>query len=503
MHATRWWQLQDESFFGGHLVEMRVLSSFGRNGLRLRNAMHFVVLLLVSLAAMTYASAETVKPQDQSVKERRIALVVGISAYKNVEGLENPANDAEAMRAKLSDSGFEVFSGVDLTQDDFSKLVAKFRAEAQSATTALIYYSGHGFQFQGQNHLVPADAVLKSRGDIETQTLKLSEIIAGIQSRDRQVLIFLDACRNNPLPPSQRKNDGLSQIVAENNVFVAFATQPGNISYDGHSKLSPFTSAVVEHIGVPGKSISDVMISVRNDVEKLTLGQQTPWDQSSLKKQFYFNEGDAAGDEVAMASPDIVPGSGLSALERSTGIEQSGGLGADLGVSLPGANVIFIPEAPVEIFGDEGLVTNVQDELKRVGCFGGDPDGVWGSTSRDALSKYYKTKKLKLTDTEPTEFHLENLRREESIVCVYVPPKPPKPVVSKYTPNKPDKRSVIERRQPAAKKAIAERPPKVKRTVASNERPRPRPSGGAPAAAPPPAPPKKSLADANLVGGFR
>jgi Caspase domain len=482
---------------------MRVSTSLGGRGWRFRNAIHFAVWLLVTFATVTLAVAQAVKPQNEAPKERRIALVVGISAYKNVEGLENPANDAEAMRAKLSNSGFEVFSGVDLTKDDFSKLVTKFKAEAQNATTALIYYSGHGFQFQGQNHLVPADAVLKSRGDIETQTLKLSEIISGIQSRDRQILIFLDACRNNPLPPSQRKNDGLSQIVADNNVFVAFATQPGNISYDGHSKLSPFTSAVVEHIGIPGKNISDVMISVRNDVEKLTLGQQTPWDQSSLKKQFYFNEADSTRNEVAMAGPDIVPGSGISALERSTTLQQGGGLGAELGASLPGANVIFIPEAPVEIFGDEGLVTNVQDELKRVGCFGGDPDGVWGSTSRDALSKYYKTKKLRLTDTEPTEFHLENLRREESIVCVYVPPKPPKQVITKYAPSKPEKRSVIERRSSAGKKAIAERTSKAKRTVASNERPRPRLSGGAPVAATPPAPPKKSLADANLIGGFR
>jgi hypothetical protein len=460
---------------------------------------------LVSLAAVTLASAQAVKPQSEAPKERRIALVVGISDYKNVEGLENPVNDAEAMRAKLSSSGFEVFSGIDLTKNDFSKLVAKFKAEAQTATTALIYYSGHGFQFQGQNHLVPADAVLKSRGDIETQTLKLSEIIAGIQSRDRQVLIFLDACRNNPLPPSQRKNDGLSQIVADNNVYVAFATQPGNISYDGNSKLSPFTSAVVEHIGIPGKNIYDLMISVRNDVEKMTLGQQTPWEQSSLKKQFYFNEDDSLQSEVATANPEIVPGSEISELQRKTTFQQEGDVIDGPSSPLPVPKVIFVPEAPVEIFGDEDLVTNIQDELKRVGCFGGDPDGVWGSTSRDALSKYFKTKKLKLTGAEPTEFYLENLQREEGIVCVYVPPKPPKQTVTKYAPNKPEKRSVIERRPPVAKKAIAERSSKGKRTVASNERPRTRPraSDAEPAAVAPPAPPKKSLADASLVGGFR
>jgi hypothetical protein len=116
------------------------------------------------------------------------------------------------------------------------------------------------------------------------------------------------------------------------------------------------------------------------------------------------------------------------------------------------------------------------------------------------LSKYYKTKKLRLTDTEPTQFHLENLRREESIVCVYVPPKP---VVTKYAPNKAERRPVIERRQAGDKKSIVERPAKSKKAFASNDRPRPRPQGAAPASAPAPALQKKSLADATIVGGFR
>lgn len=473
-----------------------------KSGLRLRNA---ALVLAAALAAFLALSSIAPSPalalEEAVAKERRIALVIGIGAYKNVEGLENPANDAGVMKDKLTGLGFEVFSGQDLTRAEFVTLITKFKAEALKSSTALVYYSGHGFQFQGQNYLVPADAVLKSRGDIETQTLKLSELISGVQSRERQVLIFLDACRNNPLPPSQRKNDGLSQLVAENNVFVAFATQPGNISYDGHSKLSPFTKAVVDHISVPGKSISDVMISVRNDVEKMTLGQQTPWDQSSLKKQFYFNQADGNSEAVALANPEIVPGSGISALQRSTSIQPGTGLNVELGIStvVPGANVIFIPEAPVEIFGKEDLVSNVQDELKRVGCYGGDPDGVWGTSSRDALIKYYKTKKLKPTDTEPTEFHLGNLQREEGIVCVYVPPKP---VVTKYAPPKQERRPVIERKAPPARKAIAQTPRKERKIVAANDRARPRPTSNA-VPPPPPAPAKKSLADANIVGGFR
>jgi Putative peptidoglycan binding domain len=188
-------------------------------------------------------------------------------------------------------------------------------------------------------------------------------------------------------------------------------------------------------------------------------------------------------------------------LQRSTSIQSGTGLNVELGISatLPGANVIFIPEAPVEIFGKEDLVSNVQDELKRVGCYGGDPDGVWGTSSRDALIKYYKTKKLKPTDTEPTEFHLGNLQGEDAIVCVYVPPKP---AVAKFVPPKQVRRPAVERKAPAVRKAIAEKPRKEPKIAAANDRPRPRAASNT-APPPPPVPPKKSLADANIVGGFR
>jgi Caspase domain len=470
---------------------------FRRAFARLANFAFALVFLIFSLGVPVLGAAEA------GGNDRRIALVIGNSRYAHVETLENPANDAKAIEAKLSALGFEVFAGTDLNLAGFRQLSGKFQAEAKTADTALIYYSGHGFQFQGQNFIVPIDASLRSKQAIETETVRLNDLIANVQSRERQVLVFLDACRNNPLPPGQRRDNGLAQVATDNNVFVAFATQPGNISYDGRSKLSPFTKSLVSHMSGERQSISDLMIAVRNDVEKMTLGQQTPWDQSSLKKQFYFDpdaSGAAPEEKLASLPPGAAAGSEISVLQRSTVIEAPD---AGLGVleAYPSGNVILLPEAPVEIFGKEDLVTAVQGELKRVGCYQGDADGVWSAGSREALSKYYRTKKLKPTDSDPTEFHLNNLQGETGIVCVYVAPKQPVfRAVAKPQAPKRFAEPTAKQRAPAFLNKRNAKP--VKRNIAAAKAPQRKGPRNATADAPA-APKRNSLADANVVGGFR
>ena len=59
---------------------------------------------------------------------------------------------------------------------------------------------------------------------------------------------------------------------------------------DGVGDNSPFTTALLKSVEIPGLSISDMMIRVRNETEAATLGRQVPWDQSNLREQFYFTE---------------------------------------------------------------------------------------------------------------------------------------------------------------------------------------------------------------------
>lgn len=249
-----------------------------------------LVLALAFAWAMVFVGHSFAKGGD--IQGRRVALIVGNSKYKSVYSLKNAVSDSASVSAVLSRLGFEVIEVSDVTKADFETALDKFSAAAEDAEAAVFYYSGHGFQLGGSNFLVPTDAKLNDRKTILKETLRLNDVIKAVQDRNRQTLIFLDACRNNPLPESVRDKsmiDGLAQLEAGTGTFVAFATQPGNITRDGAGDHSPFAAALIEHMETPGISISDMMIRVRNSVEVATLQTQTPWDQSSLRTQFYFS----------------------------------------------------------------------------------------------------------------------------------------------------------------------------------------------------------------------
>ena len=224
----------------------------------------------------------------------RMALVVGNGDYSAAPDLANPVGDAMAVAAALKDLDFKVTLMTDAGGDALWAEMDRFVKDAEDAESVVFYYAGHAFQMSGVNYLVPVSAKLESRDGLAKETWSLDAIIARLQSRSRQTLIFLDACRNDPLPASVRGSgaaaDGLARVQAGVGTFVAFATAPGGVTADAveGSKNSPFTAALLKRIPAKGKSVSDMMIEVRNDVENATLRKQVPWDQSSLREQFYF-----------------------------------------------------------------------------------------------------------------------------------------------------------------------------------------------------------------------
>ena len=109
--------------------------------------------------AVTWSSA--------SQAERRVALVIGNGAYKNVPKLPNPPKDAKAMAGLLRNLGFDVVTGTDLTQAAMTDSLRKFASDADNADVALFFYAGHGLQLEGKNYLLPIDANLKSELDVK------------------------------------------------------------------------------------------------------------------------------------------------------------------------------------------------------------------------------------------------------------------------------------------------------------------------------------------------
>lgn len=224
----------------------------------------------------------------------RVAFVVGNADYDVAPDLANAANDATAIADALKRLDFKVTLMTNAGGKSLWEELDRFIADAEGADSAVFYYSGHAFQMSGVNYLVPVTAKLDGRDSAKAEAWSLDAVIARLQSRSRQTLIFLDACRNDPLPASVRGSgasaDGLARVQTGVGTFVAFSTEPGGVTVDAvaDAKNSPFTTALLNHIETEGISVSDMMIEVRNDVENATLRKQVPWDQSSLREQFYF-----------------------------------------------------------------------------------------------------------------------------------------------------------------------------------------------------------------------
>ena len=183
----------------------------------------------------------------------------------------------------------------------------------------MLFYAGHGLQVTGHNYLVPVDAALASERDLDFEAVSLDFVLRQMEvgREGKTSIVFLDACRNNPLSRNLARSmgtrsaavgQGLAEVQTGVGTFIAYSTQPGNVALDGAGRNSPFTQALAAHVVEPGKNLTAIMIEVRNDVLKATEGRQVPWDHSALTSDFFF-QGEpqaAAGPALPAAEQEIV-----------------------------------------------------------------------------------------------------------------------------------------------------------------------------------------------------
>lgn len=290
-------------------------AAVGADDVGRRLARSIWLLLPLLAAAMMFASAAGAATTDGS--ERRVALVIGNSAYQFTPHLPNPTNDAEAMAAALQRLGFEVSKGIDLDRAETELIIREFTKKLPGADVALLFYAGHGMQVARQNYLIPVDAQLADETDLHFEATDLNLVLNLMEREPRVNLVFLDACRDNPLSQKLARSmgstrstaigRGLALVNAQDGSFIAFATQPDNVALDGDGNHSPFTAALLNHIETPGLSLSDMMIRVRNDVKTTTNGQQVPKEESSLTSSFYFQPAASVADAIASVEPSAAP----------------------------------------------------------------------------------------------------------------------------------------------------------------------------------------------------
>lgn len=268
-----------------------------------------LVFLGLAFTWMNAASADTAKPL------KGVALVIGQSKYEHLTPLANPANDTQAMTGLFTGLGFAVTALNDLNIRRLHRDLKNFASDVEGADVAVIYYSGHGIEAGGENWLVPVDSDVTALGDADRRLVALSPLIDQLKTTVPITLIFLDACRTNPFPPTATlKRDQASEAVPilasglnlgrkgvtvlDNNqpatttlgTVISFAAEPGRPALDGPQGVnSPYATAILRHLtAMNGNEFGIVMRMVTEEVYLKTQGYQRPWVNETLTRLLFF-----------------------------------------------------------------------------------------------------------------------------------------------------------------------------------------------------------------------
>ena len=252
----------------------------------MRSAVRSVALVVAALLALAPVGVHA---------GNRVALVIGNSAYEHLPALDSPRKDAIAVAAKLERLGYTVITGIDLDRAATEAKLQQFWQASENADIALFFYAGHGLQMAGLDYLVPIDAALTDAKNLDREAFDLAGVVAPMGYGPDIGLVFFDAGRDNPLPPTVEAptaDSGSAASPLGGRIVIAFATGPGRAAIHGRGDAhSPFTAALLQYMDTPGLSIQDLLSRVRSTVVESTRGAEIPWDSSSLTDPDVFLAG--------------------------------------------------------------------------------------------------------------------------------------------------------------------------------------------------------------------
>ncbi len=256
-----------------------------------------------------------------------VALVIGQSAYQQLEPLPNPERDARQIEDLLARLGFETTLATDGNTRKLRRAVDAFIEDSEGADVALVYYSGHGIDAGGTNYLIPVDAGVTSLAEANTSLISAQDILDRLRQRAKITILLLDACRSNPFPkdalvkadansagiPISTAGLGasrgfiiLDEAASSDSIgeVIGFAAEPGKPALDGAAGgNSPYAAALLKHLSAnAGYDFGQVMTMVTEEVYLATGTRQRPWMNASLRRFLSFGGkvDEASADEVLL-----------------------------------------------------------------------------------------------------------------------------------------------------------------------------------------------------------
>lgn len=244
-----------------------------------------VVLVLLFCCLVPFSGRSQVK---------RYALVIGAQSYTSLPPLKNSINDASAISSLLAEKGFKVeYLPEPKTKVVLKEAITRYFLEMkdQSNAVGIIYYAGHGLQFEGKNFIIPTSANLQNPGDLSDQCIDMTIVMDVLKASKYSLnILLLDACRS--LPSFSRDSDeGLAKMYPPEGSIVVFAAQPGKKASDGSGDHGLFTSKLITALNKKDLTITDVFKTVKQEVYEASNKIQLPSVvDNSTGGDFYINE---------------------------------------------------------------------------------------------------------------------------------------------------------------------------------------------------------------------
>lgn len=272
-------------------------------------------LLALALGFSVVLSAAWGAPETKP----RTALVIGNARYEpGVGPLHNTDNDAKAVAQTLRRLGFAVIERHDVTRDQLIRAVDDFRKTLSGSEVALFYYAGHGISISGSNYLIPLKSGFNPEGadDVtlrmmaETRLFNAEQAVADMSAAGARCnLVILDACRNTPLNRTGRNRSitgraGLSEMTPPAGSLIAFATDAGQVAFDGDGSNGLYTEELLKHLRTPGLTIEQVFKRTRAGVLARSQGGQIPAEYSRLVGDDIYLAGQEPPAPVPTQSPE-------------------------------------------------------------------------------------------------------------------------------------------------------------------------------------------------------
>ncbi len=224
---------------------------------------------------------------------KRVALVIGNSAYQAAAPLPQPRKDADAVGAVLKSAGYDVDIAPDLTGDTLRAALRKFAMAARGADVALVYFAGYGVAVDRQNYLAPVDAKLELAADVALEAVRLDDVRSAAGAAARLSIVILDANRSAPFPLARKDGrktafTGLAGIEPGDNELISFAAREGTVAEDRSQDHSPFTAALLATWAKPGVEVRTLFRTIRDSVIAATDHRQEPAIYQGLGSEDLF-----------------------------------------------------------------------------------------------------------------------------------------------------------------------------------------------------------------------